>query len=87
MVVRRKKQIEKTTEYLIEKGFDRETHSLRVSKENYPSIYQLGKLFDLDNHSVAIQYQPPGSILPRHVDFLSSMWTQFNDKDLDILNF
>ena len=72
--------------FLIEKGFDRETHSVRVSKENYPSIYQLGKLFDLDNHSVAIQYQPPGSILPRHVDFLSSMWTQFNDKDLDILN-
>jgi hypothetical protein len=72
--------------FLIKHGFDRETHSITVTEENYPEIYQIGKLFNFNNYSVAIQYQPPGSILPRHVDFLGSMWAEFNKKDLDIMN-
>lgn len=72
--------------FLIERGFDRETHSEKITKENYPEIYNVGKLFDLENYSIAIQYQPPGSITPRHVDFLGSMWTQFDNEDLDVMN-
>jgi len=72
--------------FLIEKGFDRETHSVHVTVDNYPLVHSISKLFEFDYFSIALQYQPPGSVLPRHVDFLGSMWAQFKEQDLDIMN-
>lgn len=80
----RKNSVEQ--QFLIEKGFDRETHSVKVTEENYPEIYNIGKYFDFDFFSVALQYQPPGGVQPRHVDFLQSMLTQFKDNNLDVLD-
>lgn len=72
--------------FLIENGFDRETHSQKVTEETYPLLYSIGKMVNLENYSMAIQYQPPGSIIARHVDFLGSMWTQFENKNLKVLD-
>ncbi len=76
----------KEQKFLIEKGFDRETHSVSVTKENYLEVFNIGNLFDFDYFSVTLQYQPPGSVLPRHVDFLGSMWTQLEKLDSKIID-
>jgi hypothetical protein len=72
------RQHSKDHEFLSRSGFDRETHSVRVTEKNYPVLYQLSKKFEFIEFSSAIQYQPPGGILPRHTDFLQGMWDQFS---------
>lgn len=72
------RQNNKERQFLLKSGFDRETHSVRVTKENYPALYQLSEKFRFNQFSSAIQYQPPGGILPRHTDFLQGMWDQFS---------
>jgi len=72
------RQLSKEHQFLTKSGFDRETHSVQVTEQNYPVLYQLSKQFEFIKFSSAIQYQPPGGILPRHTDFLQSMWYQFS---------
>jgi hypothetical protein len=67
-------------------GFDKQTHVINVDHDNYPELYEISKLFDLDYFTSSIQYQPPGSVVGRHVDFLDSMWWNFNKQGLDILD-
>ena len=72
------RQHNKDHEFLSKSGFDRETHSVRVTEKNYSVLYELSKKFEFIEFSSAIQYQPPGGILPRHTDFLQGMWDQFS---------
>ena len=67
-------------------GFDKQTHVINVNQNNYQKLHEISKLFDLDYFTSSIQYQPPGSVVGRHVDFLDSMWWNFNQQGLDILD-
>lgn len=67
-------------------GFDKQTHVTNVNESSYPELYEISKVFDLDYFTSSIQYQPPGSVVGRHVDFLDSMWYTFNKQGLDILD-
>jgi hypothetical protein len=76
----------KERQFLLKSGFDRETHSLGVTEENYPVLHELSKKFKFIKFSSAIQYQPPGGILPRHTDFLTGMWDQFSTGENNFVN-
>lgn len=80
------RQHSKDHEFLSKSGFDRETHSVPVTEQNYPVLYKLSKKFRFIKFSSAIQYQPPGGIFPRHTDFLQSMWNQFSNANTDFVN-
>mgnify|MGYP001036357861 CR=1 FL=1 len=67
-------------------GFDRETNTKKITKETHPDVWKLGEYFDLEKYSVATQYQPPGGMSPRHVDFLDSMWIDFANHGFDFMN-
>jgi hypothetical protein len=66
-------------------GFTKQTHIIDVVPD-YPELARVGELFGFDYYSTAIQYQPPGSIVGRHVDFLDSMWDKFNQSCQDVLD-
>ena len=78
---------EVSQEYSFQKssGFVNQTHIIDVVPD-YPELARVGDLFDFDYYSTAIQYQPPGSIVGRHVDFLDSMWDKFNQSGIDVLD-
>lgn len=74
-------------EYSFQKsnGFTKQTHIIDVVPD-YPELARVGELFDFDYYSAAIQYQPPGSVVGRHVDFLDSMWDRFSQSGIDVLD-
>lgn len=80
------RQHNKERKFLIESGFDRETHSIKVTKTNYPDLYNLSEKFGFKKFSSTIQYQPPGGIFPRHTDFLQGMWDHFSTTGINFVD-
>lgn len=66
-------------------GFESLTHTVQVTNQNYPELYKIGELFDFDLYNMTLQYQPTGSVVPRHVDFLGCVWEELIEKQSDIL--
>lgn len=73
------------TSFFNENGFDRETHSAIIDSENYSDAFKIINKFDLDYATAAIQYQPSGSITPRHCDFLDSLWGMVEKEDPSVM--
>jgi hypothetical protein len=67
-------------------GFDRHYRAIKVNQSNYPELIALSAQCNLEKSNVAINYQPSGCTMPRHVDFLDSMWKDFVGDRPDMLN-
>lgn len=70
--------------FLIDYNFDRETQMEDVT--DCSPFTEIGNLFEFEDTSVIISYQPPGCVEPRHTDFLDSMWSRFIKEELAVID-
>ena len=78
------RQQSKEQKFLRNIGFLQETHAETYEPESI--LQPMLDNFDFTMYAMATQYQPPGCMLYRHVDYLDSMWTLFAKKGLDIMD-